>query len=586
MIERMSSVPPPLPPASPDDPRGPVAAAVAREAGWAPLDADARAEVRALLGPPPATGHRPDLLLEHLHTLNDHWGGLHAQHLGALAQEMDLPVQRVTEVAAACSAFEPISQEAPQAALTVRVCQAIACRMAGCEALSQQLPGLLGPGLRVVGTGCLGRCDQAPAVLVGQVAVPRARPEDVLNAVLQEVEQPPGAMGLAHGASDFTGYDEYRAQGGYALLAALASGKESAESVLAALEQSGLCSATPQAPAGVSTATRWRQFLEQPAPRVLVLNAAGSGPGQCKERELLEREPHRVLDGLLIAAQVTGCQAIFVALRDDYHDARALLQSELERVLARPPCKLPHLELRRGSGSYVGGEPSALLLNLQGRPALPPRPGDPGAQHLFGRPVLVEQLETLYWVREIVERGPQWFAAQGRAGHRGLRLFGVSGRVRRPGAKLAPAGITLRDLIEDHCGGMQEGHELYAWLPGGAGGGVLPARLADLPLDFDTLQAYGAALGPAAIVVLSQQDRARDAALEMMRFVAAQSCGQCTPCRVGTALAARLMTEQQWDAELLEGLDRMIADTSICAIGRDAPTPLRCVQRYFRHEIG
>lgn len=550
-----------------------------------PLDADARAEVREVIGPRPVAGHRADLLVEYLHRLNDHWGGLYPQHLHGLALEMELAPQALAAVAATAP-FEVLAEGDEPAALTLRSCQGLACRMAGGATLAAQLPALVGPGIRVLQVPCTGRCDEAPSVLLGQVAVPRATSDSIVNTLVAESERPPGSMGLAHGASDFTGYDAYRAGGGYAVAAAVVHGNLAADAALDTLEQSGLVTATRSEPAGGLVAPRWRRLRAEAGPRVLVLNLASAGPGHCKERELLERDPHRILEGLVIAAKLADAEAAFIVLRDGYHDARELLRAELSELQRQPPCRLPYIELRRAAGGYVGGEPSAVLQTLQGARALPLVDAEMSRPLVFGRPVVVEQLEGLLWVRDILERGAKWFASQGRRGRKGLRLFGVSGRVRRPGMKIAPAGITLRELVDDHCGGMEDEQELLAWLPDGAAGGLLPARLADIPLDFDTLQPYGGTLGSAAIIVLGQQDSARDAALAMMEAIAAESCGQCTPCRVGSARAAKLMAKDSWDAETLEDLAQMIADTSICRIGRTAPEQLRSMQRYFRHETG
>jgi len=319
----------------------------------------------------------------------------------------------------------------------------------------------------------------------------------------------------------------------------------------------------------------------------MAVNIDEGEPGTFKDRHYLERDPHRFLEGMLIAAQVVGCDAIFIYLRDEYHDCRVMLEGELARLRSDPPCPLPRIELRRGAGAYICGEESAMIESIEGKRGEPRlRPPYIAEVGLFGRPTLEHNFETLYWVRDILEKGAQWFAGQGRHGRQGLRSFSVSGRVRSPGVKLAPAGTTLRELIAEHCGGMQDGHELYAYLPGGASGGILPASLADLPLDFDTLQPYGCLIGSAAIIVLSQHDRARDAALSMMRFFASESCGQCTPCRVGTDKAARLLEAPSWDNATLDDINAVMADASICGLGQAAPNPVRCVQKYFAHEIG
>lgn len=544
---------------------------------------EALADVRALIGPPPAGGHRRDLLIEHLHTLNDHWLGLHERHLVALAREMNIPMAEVFEVASFYHHFRILAPGEQGAPLTVRVCESLSCQLAGAQALLERLPELLGHDVRLEPAPCIGRCEQAPAALVGQVAVPHATPETVLSAVIHESQQPPGHMGRARGVPDAIGYDTYRAEGGYSLAAAVVNGEEDPERVLRALEGSGL---RGLGGAGFPAARKWRIVREQPAPRLMAVNIDEGEPGTFKDRHYLERDPHRFLEGMLIAAQVVGTEAIYIYLRDEYHDCRVLLQSELAKLQANPPCPLPRIELRRGAGAYICGEESAMIESIEGKRGEPRlRPPYIAQVGLFGRPTLEHNFETLYWVRDIVEQGASWFAAQGRNGRSGMRSFSVSGRVQRPGVKLAPAGITLRELIEEHCGGMAEGHELYAYLPGGASGGILPASLSDVPLDFDTLQPHGCFIGSAAIIVLSQQDWARDAALNMMRFFAHESCGQCTPCRVGTAKAAQLMQAPHWDNATLEDLNQVMADASICGLGQAAPNPVRCVQKYFPHEI-
>jgi formate dehydrogenase len=582
MIHAMNASPPtPVRLGTPDGLRQGLRRA-AQLKGRQPED-DALADVRALIGPAPAGGHRRDLLIEHLHKLNDAWGGLHERHLVALAREMNVPMAEVFEVASFYHHFEVLRGGEHGAPLTVRVCESLACEMAGARELLANLPTLLGSDVRVQAAPCIGRCEQAPAALVGQVPVAHATPEGVISAVITESQQPPGRMGRARGVDGAIGYDAYRAEGGYALAAAVVNCEEDAERILRAMEDSGL---RGLGGAGFPAGRKWRIVREQPAPRVMAVNIDEGEPGTFKDRYYLERDPHRFLEGMLIAAQVVGTEAVYIYLRDEYHDCRVMLQTELARLRANPPCPLPHIELRRGAGAYICGEESAMIESIEGKRGEPRmRPPYIAQVGLFGRPTLEHNFETLYWVREIVEKGAQWFAAHGRHGRQGLRSFSVSGRVQRPGVKLAPAGITLRELIDEYCGGMQEGHELYAYLPGGASGGILPASLADVPLDFDTLQPHGCFIGSAAIIVLSQHDRARDAALNVMRFFAHESCGQCTPCRVGTAKAARLMEAARWDGATLEDLGQVMGDASICGLGQAAPNPIRCVQKYFPHEI-
>jgi len=538
------------------------------------VDAASLDEMRALLGPPPEGGHARDLLIEHLHCLNDRWQGLLPRHLAALAQEMQLPMAEVFEVASFYHHFEILKDGQAGPALTVRVCDGLPCEMAGARDLLQRLPALLGPQVRVIPAPCIGRCEQAPAAQVGQRAVPHASEDRVAQAVAgAPVASVPQALG----------YDAYRDQGGYALAAAVVRGERDAESVINALEHAGL---RGLGGAGFPAGRKWRIVREQPAPRLMAVNIDEGEPGTFKDRHYLERDPHRFLEGMLIAAHVVGVQAIYIYLRDEYHDARALLQSELARLQADPPFVLPAIHLRRGAGAYICGEESAMIESIEGKRGEPRlRPPYIAQVGLFGRPTLEHNFETLYWVRTLLQDGPQVFASQGRHGRQGLRSFSVSGRVREPGVKLAPAGITLRELVDEYCGGMAPGHTLYGYLPGGASGGILPARLADVPLDFDTLQAHGCFIGSAAVIVLGQHDRARDAALNMMRFFAHESCGQCTPCRVGTDKAARLMQAPQWDHATLSDLGQVMADASICGLGQAAPNPIRCVQTYFPDEV-
>ncbi|MEO8121535.1 MAG: NADH-ubiquinone oxidoreductase-F iron-sulfur binding region domain-containing protein [Rhodoferax sp.] len=551
------------------------------------VDDAALQELRALLGAPPPGGHRRDLLIEHLHLLNDHYHGLFERHLVALASDMKLSMAEVYEVATFYHHFEVMSDDQTPAALTVRVCDSLSCAMAGSAELMARLPALLGDGVRVMAAPCLGRCEQAPAVLVGQKAVPHADVPSVLAAANEALKfESNKALALvhpAHEAIDFIAFQAYRQQGGYALAAAVVNGEEPAEGVIRAMEDSGL---RGLGGAGFPAGRKWRIVREQPAPRLMAVNIDEGEPGTFKDRTYLERDPHRFLEGMLIAAQVTGTEACYIYLRDEYHDARQMLTRELEALQADPPCPLPHIELRRGAGAYICGEESAMIESIEGKRGEPRlRPPYLAQVGLFGKPTLQHNFETLYWVRNIVENGPQWFGDFGRRGRRGLRSFSVSGRVKLPGVRLAPAGISVQELIDEYCGGMLDGHTLYAYLPGGASGGILPASLNHLPLDFDTLQAHGCFIGSAAVIVLSQFDRARDAALNMMRFFAAESCGQCTPCRVGTAKAAKLMEAAVWDKATLEDLNVVMTDASICGLGQAAPNPVRCVQTYFPQEV-
>jgi formate dehydrogenase len=537
--------------------------------------------VRELLGDAP---RRRDLLIEYLHRIQDSRGHISAANLAALAKEMGLPQTEVYEVATFYHHFDVVKEgDQPPPALTVRVCDSISCAIAGAEDLIRDFQGVLGHQVRVQRVPCVGRCEEAPIAVVGQNPVARA---DVTT--VQERIQ---ARAVAAEPPHCQGYQAYRAAGGYELLQRVQDGEISvngcqvpaAERILQILEDSGL---RGLGGAGFPTGRKWRILRDQPAPRLLAVNIDEGEPGTFKDRYFLEREPHRFLEGTLIAAQVVGIQGVYIYLRDEYAGIRVMLERELRALIADPPCPLPPIYLRRGAGAYICGEESAMIESLEGKRGEPRlRPPYVAQVGLFGRPTLEHNIETLYWVRDLVERGPDWFASQGRNGRKGLRAFSVSGRVRNPGVHLAPAGITLRELIDEYCDGMADGHELYGYFPGGASGGILPESLADVPLDFDTLQPYGCFIGSAAIIVLSRQDRARDMALNAMRFFAHESCGQCTPCRVGTSKAAQLMEQPSWNQGLLEELCQVMGDASICGLGQAAPNPLRCVMKYFPEEL-
>ncbi|MDP4922283.1 MAG: NAD(P)H-dependent oxidoreductase subunit E, partial [Limnohabitans sp.] len=501
---------------------------------------------------------------------------LFERHIVALAAEMRLPVVEVFEVASFYHHFEILKDDQDAPRITVRVCDSLSCSLAGSDSLLRQLQNDL-LDVKVVPVPCLGRCEQAPAGQVGQQAVAHATVEMVVQRVAQD-QTAPNAL------PDAIGLDAYLQTGGYQLAQQVASGECDAESVIQVLESSGL---QGLGGAGFPAGRKWRIVRNQPGPRLMAVNIDEGEPGTFKDRTCLEADPHRFLEGVLIAASVVGCEAVYIYLRDEYHEARVLLIQELAALKANPPCALPRIELRRGAGAYICGEESAMIESIEGKRGEPRmRPPYIAEVGLFGRPTLEHNFETLFWVRELIEQGADSFASHGRHGRQGLRRFSVSGRVKHPGVKLAPAGITLRELVDEYCGGMAEGHKLYAYLPGGASGGILPERLADVPLDFDTLQPHGCFIGSAAVMVLSQHDSAREAALNVMRFFAHESCGQCTPCRVGTDKAAQLMSAEVWDADTLQDLAQVMGDASICGLGQAAPNPIRCVLQYFPHEVG
>ena len=539
------------------------------------VDPQALSEVRDALGNAP---RRRDLLIEHLHAIQDRYRCLSAAHLAALAQELQLAQSEVYEVATFDPPFDVLRDgaDAPPA-LTVRVCAGLSCELAGARGLLERLPAILGTEVRVLAAPCIGRCDQAPAALVGQRPVRHASPEAVLAAVT--------ARATADRIDGHIDYDAYREEGGYTLLRACTEGRFDPESVIVTLMASRL---RGLGGAGFPAGRKWRIVKNEPGPRLMAVNIDEGEPGTFKDRHYLEQDPHRFLEGALVAAWAVGIDTIYLYLRDEYHGLRAMLAQELDRLRAAPPVPdMPEIVLRRGAGAYICGEESAMIESIEGKRGMPRlRPPYLAQVGLFGRPTLEHNLETLHWVRDVLERGAEWFTNQGRHGRRGLRSFSVSGRVREPGVKLAPAGITMQELLDEFCGGMQDGHTFYAYLPGGASGGILPASMADIPLDFDTLQRYGCFIGSAAVVVLSDRDTARAAALNTLRFFRDESCGQCTPCRAGTAKAVALMERATWDTALLAELSQVMRDASICGLGQAAPNPFDCVIRYFPHELG
>ena len=565
------------------------------------------AEVRSLVGPGP---HRRDLLIEHLHKLNDAYRCLHDRHLVALAREMNIPMAEVYEVATFYHHFEVVRGDEAAPGLTVRVCDGLSCELAGARDLLARLPALLGrDDVRVISAPCLGRCEQAPVAVVHQHPVPLATPETVLAVVNSTLTQQPEALSNApfiaaehaqKGVSPlpqsvqvspaYAGLETYLAGGGYALAKALANGETNAETLIKAMEDSGL---RGLGGAGFPAGRKWRIVREQTAPRLMAVNIDEGEPGTFKDRTYLERDPHRFLEGLLVAAQVVGIDACYIYLRDEYHGCRAILETELAKLQANPPCPLPMIELRRGAGAYICGEESAMIESIEGKRGEPRmRPPYIAQVGLFGRPTLEHNFETLYWVRDIVEKGADWFSGFGRNGRKGLRSFSVSGRVKHPGVKLAPAGISVQELIEEYCGGMLDGHQLYAYLPGGASGGILPASLNQIPLDFDTLQPYGCFIGSAAVIILSQHDKARDAALNMMQFFAHESCGQCTPCREGSLWMAKVLHRltqgegRKGDAEYLARIaDNIPGGRTVCAFGEACSWPVQSFVAKFKEEF-
>src|SRR6267378_2793708 len=548
------------------------------------VDPKAREEVRALLKDAPL---RRDLLIEHLHRIQDRYGHLSAAHLVALADEMKLSMTEVYEVATFYHHFDVIKEgdTAPQA-VTVRVCDSIACEMAGSSELLAKLPGILGEDVRVLPAPCIGRCETAPAAVIGQNPLPHATVEKIAGLVKAKAVKhaAPGHPHQEIVSPAYVDYAAYRAKGGYALAKSCIEGAKKREDVITVMENSGL---RGLGGAGFPAGRKWKSVAAEPAPRLMAINIDEGEPGTFKDRWYLERDPHRFIEGALVAAWAVGIDEIYIYLRDEYHGCRAILEKEIAVLQKNPPCELPPIHLRRGAGAYICGEESAMIESIEGKRGMPRlRPPYVAQVGLFGRPTLEHNMETLHWVREILEKGADWFASHGRNGRKGLRSFSVSGRVKTPGVHLAPTGITVRALIAEYCGGMLDGHRFYGYLPGGASGGILPAAMGDIPLDFDTLNQYGCFIGSAAIVVFSDKDKATTAARNLTKFFSEESCGQCTPCRVGTAKTLTLIGKAKWDQPLLEELSQAMMDASICGLGQAAPNPVLSVMKYFPQEVG
>jgi formate dehydrogenase beta subunit len=533
------------------------------------IDPTAAAEIETLLGDRP---RRRDLLIEHLHLIQDKYHQISAAHLAALADEMKLSFAEVFETATFYAHFDVVKEGEPDVApLTIRVCDSLTCAMLGGEKLLEDLQARSGPGIRVVRAPCVGRCDTAPAAEVGHNFVDHATVANVLAAA---------KAGETHAhLPKYIEYAAYVADGGYKLLNRLRSGELSKENLLKALDDASL---RGLGGAGFPTGRKWRAVLGEPGPRLMAVNGDEGEPGTFKDRYYLETDPHRFLEGMLIGAHVVEASDVYIYIRDEYPASREIL----DREIAKLPPGGPTLHLRRGAGAYICGEESSLLESIEGKRGLPRhKPPYPFQVGLFELPTLINNIETLWWVRDIVEKGAEWWKSHGRHDRHGLRSFSVSGRVKNPGMKLAPAGITVRELIDEYCGGMADGHSLSGYLPGGASGGILPASMDDIPLDFGTLEKYGCFIGSAAIVILSQQDSVRGAALNLMRFFEDESCGQCTPCRVGTQKAAILMEKPVWNRKLLDELSQAMRDASICGLGQAASNPLASVIKYFPDEF-
>jgi len=531
-------------------------------------------EVRVLLG---SAERRRDLLIEFLHLIQDKYGHLSAAHLMALAEEMRLAQAEVYEVATFYAHFDVVREGAsPPPPLTIRVCDSLSCALAGADRLLTTLQNDLGPGIRVVRAPCVGHCHTPPVAEVGHHFVDHADAGKVASAAREHQHHPE--------IPAYTDLVAYRAAGGYRSLETLRSGELSRERLVEIVDQAGLrgCGG-----AGFPTARKWRSVLGEPGPRLMAVNADEGEPGTFKDRYFLESDPHRVLEGMLMGAHLVEAHDIYFYLRDEYPECREILTREIAALEAAGLLDGVRVHLRRGAGAYICGEESAMIESIEGKRGLPRhRPPLPFQVGIFGRPTLINNVETLYWIRDLIERGPDWWQGQGRNGRKGLHTYSVSGRIVDPGVKIAPAGVTVRELIDEFCGGMLPGHTLKAYVPGGPSSGILPATLGDVPLDFGTLEAHGSFIGSAAVVILSDHDDIKQAAINLMRFFEDESCGQCTPCRAGTEKAVKLMAARGWDETLLAELAVAMRDASICGLGQAAPNTLTTVMKHFPTDVG
>ncbi|MFK7944502.1 MAG: NAD(P)H-dependent oxidoreductase subunit E [Paracoccaceae bacterium] len=533
----------------------------------------ALSDVRTLLGDRP---RRRDLLIEHLHLIQDAHGHLSSQHMAALAEEMRLAQAEVYEVATFYAHFDVVKEdETPPPAITIRVCDSLSCELAG----AQQLKAALEAGhdaseVRVLRAPCMGRCDTAPVLEIGHAHIDHATPEKVAHAIQTQ-----------HFHADIPEYqalDNYVEAGGYETLLGLRDGARTPDDVQDSILASGL---RGLGGAGFPSGRKWSFVRAEKGPRYLAVNGDEGEPGTFKDRYYLEREPHFFLEGMLIAAWAVEAETCFIYMRDEYPAVLKILADEIAALEAAGIVKPGYIDLRRGAGAYICGEESAMIESIEGKRGLPRhRPPYVAQVGIFDRPTLVHNVETLHWVTKVCREGPECLNSTEKNGRKGLRSYSVSGRVKNPGVYLLPAGSTIMDLIEA-CGGMLDGQTFKAYQPGGPSAGLLPASMNDIPLDFDTLQPHGTFIGSAAVVVLSDKDRARDAALNMLRFFEDESCGQCTPCRVGCEKAVKLMQADQWDQTLLEELCETMVDASICGLGQAAPNPILLTMKHFADEI-
>jgi formate dehydrogenase len=521
------------------------------------------------------SSYRRDHLIEYLHKIQDSQGAITKNYMTALASLMGISQTEVYEVATFYHHFDVVDTDSDKPpSLTVRICDSVTCEMNGANELAKTLDDYYKGTVRIQKVPCIGRCQSAPAAVV------KFNPVD--NATFKEIKKNVDAKAFHPEIPDYIDLDKYISDGGYQIYESIINEKISHESAVEVLEASEL---KGLGGAGFPAGRKWRILREQEAPRLLAINIDEGEPGTFKDRYYLESDPHRFFEGMLIASRVVGIDKIYIYLRDEYPAVKNIMEVEIDKIKSHFT-DIPEIEMRRGAGAYICGEESAMIESIEGKRGMPRlRPPFVAQVGLFGRPTLEHNMETLFWIRDILDKGSDWFANQGVNGRKGLRSFSVSGRIKKPGVHLAPAGITVQELIDDYAGGMLDGHEFYGYFPGGASGGILPASMNDIPLDFGTLEEYGCFIGSAAVVILSDKDKARDAAKTTIDFFKHESCGKCTPCRAGTSKASELMKEKKWNISLLEDLSQTMSDASICGLGQAASNPVKSVLKYFSNEV-
>ena len=536
------------------------------------VDFDVLSNLETLLD---TSSYRRDHLIEYLHKIQDSQGAITKNYMTALASLLGISQTEVYEVATFYHHFDVVDTDSDKPpSLTVRICDSVTCEMNGANELAKILDDYYKGTVRIQKVPCIGRCQSAPAAVV------KFNPID--NATFDEIKKNVDAKIFYPEIPDYINIDKYISDGGYQIYKSICDGRISHDSAVEILEASEL---KGLGGAGFPAGRKWRILREQEAPRLLAINIDEGEPGTFKDRFYLESDPHRFFEGMLIASKVVGIDKIYIYLRDEYPAVKSIMEVEINRI-RNHFTDIPEIEMRRGAGAYICGEESAMIESIEGKRGMPRlRPPFVAQVGLFGRPTLEHNMETLFWIRDILDKGSDWFANQGMNGRKGLRSFSVSGRIKKPGVHLAPAGITVQELIDDYAGGMLEGHEFYGYFPGGASGGILPASMNDIPLDFGTLEQYGCFIGSAAVVILSDKDKARDAARTTIDFFKHESCGKCTPCRAGTSKASELMKDKKWNISLLKDLAQTMSDASICGLGQAASNPVKSVLKYFSNEV-